>query len=712
MRTNGYPRSPSPGQKRLPAWDPNTGEKEKAKRRAFRESSVEGLAPPPIVVVTKKEVVANHSPSKSPQPAVGPRVVKLTSGPKHSTKPFEAVKRTSKVQKDAPITVYGTGDERLSKIQGKEYLPPGYLELEPLLLKDEFEFIGRSAEKAFQDDQRKAKELRRKQYGYRNSSRVRDFVIYRIDHLRGEAKKILDRWFGTRDDPMPANIQAEFAELLGLEVGTFKSLHDAYLEEKRGKLVDSELLNEAIYKDANQKSLRDAVDDNSRNSPNKRSQQASVGHDGSQKSESDGEEHTNDETNRESQLNAEDSAWRDRKRQELIQKQKRDRVEDARRKQEALARTITAQSEAEIEAERARKEAEAAKRRAKKLALAKEQAQNEAAQLAKEKEARERDMLRARRAASKEKDKRHKAEDQKELLEQELASAQKKLEELEEENKRVRDEALKRPSVVVVKPPPRDRSKEREWRERAVRAEIERERAERELEENMRTAEEERANRARTEQNEERLAEERERQARLEQTLQDREREAAEDLLKRSRAEAIELARRERLREADQKKREEARIRHQKEQKELEEQLQAQRAREESERRLQDELEQEQIRLKKEREELEAEKKRWRDELESKRRREEERLKSASDILLKQRLTLAPSASTKPKLKFVEGSSQVSVTKQPKGSLSRSSNPWSGQLYSQGAREEEDSDEDDQDRATLATLDYDPEQLS
>lgn len=711
MRTNGSPGSPSPTQRRLPAWDPSTGEKEKAKRRALRETSIDGSAPTPVVVVTKKEVVANLSPSKSTQAISGTKVVKVTSGPKHSTKPFEAVKRTAKQQKETPTVIYGSGDERLSKIQGKEYLPPGYLELEPMLLKDEFEFIGKPLEKAFEEDQRKVKELRRKQYGYRNSSRVRDFVVYRIDHLRGEAKKILDRWYNTRDDVMPSSVQAEFSDLLGLEQSTFRSLHDAYLRERRGETVDSKTLNEAIYRDANQSKLREAAEDDQK-SPNKDSLGAYGVRGYSDQDESGGDEPTNDISQRSSQKNLEDQAWKEKKRQELIEKQKKGRIEDARRKQEALARTIMAQSEAEIEAERARKEAEIAKRRANKLAKDKELAQQEAAQLAKEKEAREREMLRARRVASKEKDKRSKAEEDKELLQLELASAQRRLQELEEENKRVRDEALKKPSVVVVKGTPRDRSKEREWRERAVRAEIERERAERELEENMKKAMEERQKRLQEQQDEELLAQERERQAELERLLQEREREAAEEQLKRSRAEAIEQARRQRAKEAELKRREEEKMRRLQEQRDAEKEYQAQKAREESERRRQRDLEQEEAKLKKEREELEVEKRRWRDELEAKRRREEERLKSASDLLLRQRVSANPQAGSKPKLRFVEAAPQGSNGRDGRSTLAKSSNPWSGNLYSQGAREEEDSEDDDQDRATLATLDYDVEQLS
>lgn len=53
-------------------------------------------------------------------------------------------------------------DESLAtvyKIEGQEFLPEGFIELDPLLLKDEYEFESKQDEKLFDLEQRKMKDL-------------------------------------------------------------------------------------------------------------------------------------------------------------------------------------------------------------------------------------------------------------------------------------------------------------------------------------------------------------------------------------------------------------------------------------------------------------------------------------------------------------------------------------------------------------------------
>lgn len=50
-------------------------------------------------------------------------------------------------------------------------MPEGFIELDPILMKDEYEFESKEDEKLFEMEQRKMKQLRRKQYEQRNEKK-------------------------------------------------------------------------------------------------------------------------------------------------------------------------------------------------------------------------------------------------------------------------------------------------------------------------------------------------------------------------------------------------------------------------------------------------------------------------------------------------------------------------------------------------------------
>jgi hypothetical protein len=75
-------------------------------------------------------------------------------------------------------------EENLSsvyKVEGKEFLPEGFIELDPLLMRDEYEFEGDVDKKNFDEEQRRLKMLRRKQYEQRNQNKIRDVTIFVMD---------------------------------------------------------------------------------------------------------------------------------------------------------------------------------------------------------------------------------------------------------------------------------------------------------------------------------------------------------------------------------------------------------------------------------------------------------------------------------------------------------------------------------------------------
>lgn len=92
--------------------------------------------------------------------------------------------------------------ETISRIEATEYLPPGFLELDPLLYKDDYDFLNTYHERLFEEDQRRTKELRRKQYLNRKQPKTREVIIYKIDYLKRRATQILEDWFAENNQKM------------------------------------------------------------------------------------------------------------------------------------------------------------------------------------------------------------------------------------------------------------------------------------------------------------------------------------------------------------------------------------------------------------------------------------------------------------------------------------------------------------------------------
>lgn len=145
--------------------------------------------------------------------------------------------------------------ERIIKIEGTEYLPKGYLELEPLLYKDEYEFACPESEKVFDTDQRKAKELRRQQYNNRNFAKVRDVVIIKVEYLKERARKILEQWFEGSSKPMDRETVEMFADELELDPETFQKLHDMFVDDRALFGKDKDEINRLIYNDRRQQTI-------------------------------------------------------------------------------------------------------------------------------------------------------------------------------------------------------------------------------------------------------------------------------------------------------------------------------------------------------------------------------------------------------------------------------------------------------------------------
>lgn len=129
------------------------------------------------------------------------------------------------------------------------------MELEPLLYKDEYEFPDPTSEKLFDEDQRKAKELRRQQYNNRNFAKIREVTIIKVEYLKQRASKILEQWFEENNQPMNKETIEMFADELELDPETFQKMHDIFLEDRTLFGKDNLELNRLIYNDKRQQTL-------------------------------------------------------------------------------------------------------------------------------------------------------------------------------------------------------------------------------------------------------------------------------------------------------------------------------------------------------------------------------------------------------------------------------------------------------------------------
>lgn len=140
---------------------------------------------------------------------------------------------------DDPNSIY--------KIEGLEFLPEGFLELDPLLYKDEYEFDNHIHENLFEEEQKRMKVLRRKQYTQRNQQKMRDVTIYVVDEHRDRILQYLDKWYFKNKRKMNDKELAYVAELLKVEPYKMKKLQDWYLQKKQ--IINTKKLRDYLIKE-------------------------------------------------------------------------------------------------------------------------------------------------------------------------------------------------------------------------------------------------------------------------------------------------------------------------------------------------------------------------------------------------------------------------------------------------------------------------------
>lgn len=250
-------RSTSPNTR--PKWTPEYSYEERIRRKKQREDDyVQQIYPEerPILLVKKKHVYKNTgnpniigaAPDEDPAFKISRNTQILDDLDEDITDHEQRIRRFTMVHdlKKGKGRDKSPTNKSIYKVEGVEYLPEGFLELDPLLLMDEFHFDTRVLEEMFLEEQRRLKALRRKQYSEKNYLKRRDVTIFVIDQYKDKVVEFLDLWFEKYNRRMRRSELQQVAQRLNTSLENISNLQDLYLKKK--VFMHSKLLREYFSK--------------------------------------------------------------------------------------------------------------------------------------------------------------------------------------------------------------------------------------------------------------------------------------------------------------------------------------------------------------------------------------------------------------------------------------------------------------------------------
>lgn len=231
--------------KKYRKWSPDISYEERFKKKRTREEDyMKDFHPEdkPILLVNKKHEykgVGNPALFKDPDAKESYyKVSENTNEIDDISKEIQGLKnfirRKTLVHK--PKNLDEETEEGLSsiyKVEGKEFLPEGFIELDPLLMKDDYQFESKIDEKLFREEQRKLKVLRRKQYEQRDQKKIRDVTIFVLDEKKGKIVDFLDKWDKKHKRPMNKRELGYVSKLLKEDPHKMALLQDLYYKKKK-----------------------------------------------------------------------------------------------------------------------------------------------------------------------------------------------------------------------------------------------------------------------------------------------------------------------------------------------------------------------------------------------------------------------------------------------------------------------------------------------
>ena len=136
------------------------------------------------------------------------------------------------------------------KVEGKEFLPEGFIELDPILYKDEYAFENKLDEKLFEKQQRRLKMIRRKQYEQRNKNKIRDVTIFVMDVEKNNTLNFLKDWFEKNGRKMDADEIDYVSSCLKIEPRKLIKLQELFF-------IKNTIINNPVFVDKNKSRIFD-----------------------------------------------------------------------------------------------------------------------------------------------------------------------------------------------------------------------------------------------------------------------------------------------------------------------------------------------------------------------------------------------------------------------------------------------------------------------
>ena len=248
-------RHPSP--QKFRKWSPEASREERSRKKREREDKyVKTLDPEekPLLVIKQKNLYKDlKSPDLVEDPALKEDFYKVSKNTQVIESLEEQIKMTQDIaRKDTVVhqpkeetSEMPTSLNNIYKIEGIEFLPEGFLELEPILHKDQFEFDCQLHEHMFEEEQKRIKALRRKQYEEREMDRKREVTIFVIEEHKDKLMEYLDNWYAVHKRKMNDEEIEQVARILQIESETMARLQDLYLHKKR--VINSKILHGHLY---------------------------------------------------------------------------------------------------------------------------------------------------------------------------------------------------------------------------------------------------------------------------------------------------------------------------------------------------------------------------------------------------------------------------------------------------------------------------------
>ena len=231
--------------KKQKEWSPNINDEERYKKKINREEkymmNLKNEKKPILLVEKKKEIHSKSNPKffKNLEQdyykvTENTGIIEDIDDEIHNMQDF--IRRKTMVQGK----IIDSNLASVYKFEGKEFLPSGFIELDPILLKDEYKFKSLLDEKRFREEQRKMKVLRRKQYQQKDEKKIRDVkIIFNIEE-KAHIREFFDLWYkrkGRKLNPKEIHFLITYLEVPEEKL---KNLQKLYFDKK--KLLELEKL--------------------------------------------------------------------------------------------------------------------------------------------------------------------------------------------------------------------------------------------------------------------------------------------------------------------------------------------------------------------------------------------------------------------------------------------------------------------------------------